>query len=428
MKKLIKILIVIFCLAVFYRPAAPAKALSSQANPSVYLIVGEGCGNGQVEAGEDCDGSDGVPAGYYCDDKCKLKKIKEETPPSPVIPPTPFETLFIYNIFARIGVDKTVINWATNQQALCQLKWGDEQELKAGMIEEIAAKLEHSTMLSNLKAATDYYYQIFCHDALGHQADSGLRQFKTKAVTDLTPPPNVADFQAEAKAAEILLTWRNPKDDDFRAVKIRRSESFYPQSVNDGIEIYNDSGESYIDKDVVAGRRYYYTAFAYDNNANYSSGAIASAKIVSGQAPGEEEELPLPPAPPARPEELMEIKLNDFDFFIANDTLELEKKSSGFSFLPGTILSVKTDSKKYPKILKSIILTLAPKDQVTKNKEAKSYLLKIDNHETNYSATFVVPVQIEGYDLQIVLLNFNNSKIAKAQDEFDTMRSRLLPE
>lgn len=414
-----KTLIIVFCLAVLYRPIAPAQAeMHTQAGSNVYLIVGENCGDGQVEAGEECDGSAGVPSGFYCDDNCQLQKTKATEETNAIVPPGIFETIFIYNIFVRLGVDKTVIDWSTNKQALCQLKWGDEQELKAGLSDEVEAKTEHSTLLDNLKADTDYYYQIFCSDSWGHQANSGLRQFRTKELIDLTAPANVSDFQAEAKDKEIILTWHNPKDDDFRAVKIRRSESFYPQSVGEGIEVYNDSGESFIDKNVIVGRRYYYTTFAYDNNANYSSGAVASAKIIITGQEQEEELLPLPPAPPAPKEELVEINLLDFSFFVANGTIEVEKNSTGFVFLPGTILNVRTKQKNYPKVLKSIILTLAPKDQLVRNKEAKSYLLRIDNRKDNYSTTFTMPVMTEDYDFQVVLLNFKNSKIAKTQDQF----------
>ena len=404
MKKKLIIIISIILINILFINIDFASSLQGSAD--VFLMVIGGCGNGYQEPGEECDGTDGVPEGYVCKEDCTLSPLS-----APFLPDV-FAGINIYGIYTRISTYEALISWTINKKAYCQLEWGDTQELLDWTIVGIEAKASHRAHLTDLLPSSYYYYRIFCWDDWGHKAKTSVRKFRTKDLVDDIPPANVRDFTAVPFEGNIKLTWINPKDTDFLAVKIMRSEEFYVQSINEGKMIYNGSGEMAIDKDVIPGTRYYYTAFAYDNNFNYASGAIASARVpIEEEVVPEEEILPLPEAPIV---EEIPLEMIDFDFLIANDTIELVVAENQFSLLPGTILSIRTLEEKFPQILKSIILTIAPKvgDRV---KEAKNYLLRIDKKDKYFKATITAPLKIKDYDVYITILNVENSKLARIE-------------
>ena len=94
---------------------------------------------------------------------------------------------------------------------------------------------------------------------------------------DETQLSGVSNFNAIPGDEQINLTWVNPDDASFAGVMIRRSDVDYPPSTTSGIQLYNDIGVSYTDSGLSNGTRYYYAAFAYDNDSNYSTAAEVSA-------------------------------------------------------------------------------------------------------------------------------------------------------
>ncbi len=97
-------------------------------------------------------------------------------------------------------------------------------------------------------------------------------------VLSVAPPENVGGFSAVADETQIELTWTNPEDAEFEGVKIQRLETGFPASADMGTTVYDGASESYTDTGLTYGVTYYYTAFAYDDDLNYSSGAPASAR------------------------------------------------------------------------------------------------------------------------------------------------------
>ncbi|MFH1522843.1 MAG: hypothetical protein ABIE43_03420 [Patescibacteria group bacterium] len=419
-RQLKKYLFLLFILCLLAAPIRSILAVSLESSTNISLTVESFCGDGTVDAGEECDGNAGVISGYTCNNTCQLE---EDVVSGGVFPPEVYNELNIFNISVEVEANEANINWATNKEAYCQTTWGRTPEYMDGVINEINKKREHSANILNLLPDTDYYYQLYCWDDWGNKKYSQNLKFQTSSVLppvilpDEIAPSNVKNFEAIADENKILLKWTNPDDKDFIGVKILRSEEFYPQNIIEGKEIYNGSGEFTIDEDVIPDKRYYYTNFAYDNDGNYSSGAIASAIIYLLLKPGDEEILPLPLAPPAPPEEIMEINFVDFEFYVANNTIKIINKNNTFPLLPGTILRISTDKNKYPDVLKSIIITLAPNSTFEKKeeraKEAKSYLLRIDENKEYYTTNFTVPAKIEDYDLYIYFLNYNYSRIAE---------------
>ncbi len=109
----------------------------------------------------------------------------------------------------------------------------------------------------------------------------------TGGCPDVTPPGNVSGLTAEGGDSQINLAWTNPADADFFGVKIQRKQGSYPTGPSDGATVFDGRGSAYLDTTAVNGTTYYYTAYAYDMQLNYASGAqamgvatVASAEIA----------------------------------------------------------------------------------------------------------------------------------------------------
>ena len=84
-------------------------------------------------------------------------------------------------------------------------------------------------------------------------------------VIDYTPPNDLKSFTQERVTDGIKLTWTPPDDYDYQGVIIRKSDSAFPTNLSMGEFVYQGSGTTYTDTNVIAGTIYYYTAFPYDN-------------------------------------------------------------------------------------------------------------------------------------------------------------------
>ncbi len=94
-------------------------------------------------------------------------------------------------------------------------------------------------------------------------------------IQDSSFQASVPDFTAEAGNQQVRLTWINPAE--FAGVKIIRKSTSFPQTVHDGLEIFDGIDTTYVDTNVVNDTTYYYSAFAYDSIPNYSVPAFAYA-------------------------------------------------------------------------------------------------------------------------------------------------------
>jgi len=244
-------------------------------------------------------------------------------------------------------------------------------------------------------------------------------------VFDTTPPTNISDFEAIAGDSQIELKWQNPSEPDFKAVKIMRSEKFYPSDLSDGILVYDGKGTSFLDKGLKNGVRYYYTAFAYDEVGNYASGAVASA-VPQGILPPEAipPEIPPPPEeiPPAvpPPPEVEKITLENFDFIQEGEKIPLEE---GIKIKTETKkpLTISIDYEKVPEVLKTIMVT------IEKDKKIFSFLLRIDKEKTAYLATIVPPEEARVYPLTFTILDYKNQILKKISGQLEVKKTEARP-
>ena len=332
---------------------------------------------------------------------------------------------FIYNVFIdKITLNSAKISWETTKPAFCQLFLGKTQEYEKEVISESAFYWKHSASLINLLSGTTYHFKIECRDINGVATKTTDQKFSTLGPLDIIPPANVINFEAIPDDSQITLKWQNPPDADFKGVKIMRSEEFYPFDPWQGTLIYNDKGTSFLDTNLANGQRYYYTAFAYDQAGNYASGATASTvpskvkpALPPEQIPTEKEcseagfywydqachrEPKIVPAPP----EVEKIKLEDFDFIQEGGKISLieESKIKTETEKP---LTTSIDYEKVPEVLKTIMVTLE------KNGKFFSFLLRINQEKTVYSATLMPPEEPGVYPLTITILDYKNQALKK---------------
>ncbi len=312
--------------------------------------------------------------------------------------------------------NSATVFFKTNELATTVLSWGKTAEYELGSIAEIDFGIEHSVLIPNLNPETKYYFKIELRDEARNLNKIENQKFTTLVMPDLIPPANVSNFEISVvDSAGLKLDWQNPIDPDFSGVRIVKSTKFFPTNINDGETIFEGRGETHFDKNVLRGTRYYYTIFAFDASANYSSGAIASGVIaIPGIAPPPE----LPPEVPAElvPPEIEKITIADLNFFQKGKRLAVvEEKIQVVSDEP---LEIKLDYKKVPEVLKTILVTLvepASSAEASAKAEQKtfSFLLKVNKEKTNYEAV-LAPFKKPGiYGATISILDFKNQTLKK---------------
>ena len=246
--------------------------------------------------------------------------------------------------------------------------------------------------------------------------------------------PNVTNFTATPNNGVINLTWDNPVYANLAAVRIIRLAGQIPLSPDDGVLIYDGTGESVIDTDVVPGVTYYYAAFVRNNTGQYSSGALASARFT---LPAEEEPPGEDPPPggeePGNP--------NVFDSFPSAIDESLPPVALLFSqpslgsqryVSPDKPIYIRGDEELtvflpkslVPNGLKTIGLTLfAPGD----NNRSFSFILRLNDEGTGYTAT-LAPLGYSGsYKFTLHIINYKNQQIQRQSGTLVVSAAGALP-
>jgi len=128
---------------------------------------------------------------------------------------------------------------------------------------------------SGLTEGTTYYYRAFTYDTIPNYSTGAV----TQAQIDNTPPGPVTSFFAVPNGGGAQLSWVDPVDSDYAGVMVRRSTTGYPATTSDGILVYTGNVSPQDDLSLAADYIYYYTAFAYDEVPNYSTGAEACTDL-----------------------------------------------------------------------------------------------------------------------------------------------------
>ena len=200
--------------------------------------------------------------------------------------------IYLYNLAIQPNFVNAIISWDSSVSTISTIRWGETTEVKEGTLSSVVFARNHRVEIINLKPGTLYYFTIESRDATGRINIYPPTYFFTKFLKDTTFPLNPLNVKASADIPGITISWKNPPDDNFSYVRIMRHEDRFRGNPFLGKLIYEGAEEKFLDKNVIAGKKYFYVLFSRDNKGNYSSGVAVSATAYS------EKIIPTPTTPP----------------------------------------------------------------------------------------------------------------------------------
>jgi hypothetical protein len=301
--------------------------------------------------------------------------------------------------------DSAFIIWRTADYARTTLRYGETPSYEMGSLIGQFFKIEHQTLLINLKPDTRYHFMIEGENRYGREAMLATRSFRTLPPVDTFPPGNVRNLKAVRDGQDdILLTWDNPADRDFSRVRLMGSSKFYPSDFADGELVYEGSGERSLDiGKAIPNTVRFYTIFAYDALGNISSGAIVAIKIDANGVVHlyDTDDIPL-----ASDEFIIPLSLDDLIFEQDGKVLEYVQDAV---FIDGSKpLNISLPYGILPEHLKSIVMTLR-----NQSGEKFSFLLRVNEDRSRYTAS-VAPLGVSGeFPFTASVFDFSVRKVAE---------------
>lgn len=345
---------------------------------------------------------------------------------SPSTPTTPspgggvISSLRIINTNVSTSESGAVLTWQTNRFAVSSLSWGKTRDYELGTSVGVFFLTSHVASINFLEPGGKYFFRISARDSIGRETFFD-GEFETIGISSEFQNP--INFRGTPLEKDILLEWNNPITPNFEEVRILRSDKFFPSDPYDGEIVYEGRGSSYLDQDVEIGKRYYYTIFAKSVDGRYSSGAITQAMIsATGEIIPPIKDIfdELPKAPTVHPV-IERLSLIDFDFiqegkiqsFFEGETVIIDGTKN---------LTVSLDYGKVPEILKTILITLIdPED----SEKVFSFLLRVDEDKSRYSAT-IGPLGKSGtYGVRISIIDYKNQGLKKIEGELLATTGRI---
>ncbi len=264
-------------------------------------------------------------------------------------------------------------------------------------------------------------------------AQAGYQQSSsTAAVSSTTTPPaeqspvsggasgsrgqltNVMNFTAIPQNDSIVLSWTNPTSAIFHSVRLIRSDKFFPGNINEGDVVYEGSAEYHQDFDVAVGVINYYAIFARDVYGNYSSGALAQARITPL---GEVVLVPVPTDPfidiPVLPNvhpDITKLSLIDFDFI--QSSIKIANDGTGVVIDGSENLTISLDYDKVPEILKTIAFTLIDPSDTSR---VFPFLLSVNKDKTAFEAILAPLGKSGNYQMKIIVLDYKNQGLKRLE-------------
>lgn len=339
-----------------------------------------------------------------------------------IIPPTPVpdqanvtssgqrQDLIIYDLNINPSHIESDISFKTNMISQAKVFWGITPDFEMGSLSVLFYGTEHKVKLTGLSEGVTYFTKIEATNIYGVSTHV-LSSFRTIKEVEEVSLANPSNFIARGKTDSIDLSWNNPIDERFDSVRIVRSDNFFPKDQFDGYPIYEGKGEFISDKDVEEGKTYYYAAFAKSKDGKYSSGSLASAKVLS---PGEIEIKvgdPFANIPQVFDVDpiIKELTISDFEFIqqgrllanLGNGTIAIDGSKN-------LLIRLKYD--KVPEILKTIAITLTdPEDE----NKVFTFLLRVNSNKTAYEATIGALGKSGNYSMSIIILDYQNQGLKK---------------
>lgn len=173
------------------------------------------------------------------------------------------------------------VSFKTNMPALVQIPYGLDSDLALGTLQGVEYRVDHSYLIGMLPFGEKYYLSVRLKTL------NGVSWYlKTVTIDGLLPfrrpPIDALDFKIEEKNGAVAASWRNPASPNFSYIYLVRSDKFYPYDLSYGKPLYKGEREEYLDRDLIAGTKYYYALFACNRERVCSPGAYASLVFGGG--------------------------------------------------------------------------------------------------------------------------------------------------
>ncbi len=144
----------------------------------------------------------------------------------------------------------------------------------------VLGKEAESLVVSGLKTGGTYAFKIQTFDeSLNFSDGTSLENVSVPDSTDYTSPAEVTDFAVTAKDGMIVLSWKNPADDDFWGVEIMSDPA-------DGLlknPVYLQNSEKFECFNLNNGETYKFTIKTMDFNLNKSSGVLSDEIVFNSK-------------------------------------------------------------------------------------------------------------------------------------------------
>ncbi|GEM_PF-5766618 len=88
---------------------------------------------------------------------------------------------------------------------------------------------------------------------------------------DTVPPQPISNVQTAPSVGKISFKWAYPSDTSVAGTVVVRNSTRYPNDINDGLMVFSDNNDDFMDVGLVDNTNYYYSFWTVDGAGNYSS-------------------------------------------------------------------------------------------------------------------------------------------------------------
>lgn len=313
----------------------------------------------------------------------------------------------ILNVNIKVGINYALISWDTAVPTFGSVSWGVGDAYNDGIINGTQIKNHHEMVIENLSVARTYSYFINASLPEYYYARN-TGNFTTLSIPTIKIIPSISNLVATPSENEILLNWTNPASNDFLGVKIVRSPFFYPGTQNEGKVIYDGKGIYTRDSEITLDQKYYYSAFSYDKNLNYSSGVVVESILKSKNATTTEVVGEVTDTT-----DVTFLPVNNF--VLVQGDLELPISSSTVKVYPFNELKIIIDTNRLNVGVKTLILKIQDPDSF----KSFSYSFSKDSTGKFYYATIPNFFNKNSYAFTITSYDANNKELSIVKGLFD---------